>query len=214
MHLAVAYELERKLSISDKNRVEIGQILPDAVLSVDKKALNSHFIELFDGGKRKHFDFYGFFGRFKDEVMSDELYLGYYFHLIEDNLFRYYLYYIKGLLSRRGDTELTARLYMDYHILNRKLVEKYGFENKPAVPENFAEEKINSIYPFEIEEFLQDMQEDFSEKHEGKPKLIAFRSLEKDFINGCVKICAAEYDVLQRGKHLLAKYDLSWKINL
>lgn len=123
MHLAVAYELERKLSISDRNRFEIGQILPDAVLSVDKKAVNSHFIELFDGGKRKHFDFYGFFGRFKDEVMSDELYLGYYFHLIEDNLFRYYLYYIKGLLSRRGDTELTARLYMDYHILNRKLVE-------------------------------------------------------------------------------------------
>lgn len=61
---------------------------------------------------------------------------------------------------------------------------------------------------------MQDMQEDFSEKPEGKPKLIAFRSLEKDFINGCVKICAAEYDVLQRGKHLLAKYDLSWKINL
>ncbi|MEF2796778.1 MAG: hypothetical protein U0M95_02045 [Ruminococcus sp.] len=40
MHLAVAYELERKLSISDRNRFEIGQILPDAVLSVDKKAVN------------------------------------------------------------------------------------------------------------------------------------------------------------------------------
>ncbi len=68
MHLAVAYELERKLSISDRNRFEIGQILPDAVLSVDKKALNSHFIELFDGGKRKYFDFYGFSAALKTRL--------------------------------------------------------------------------------------------------------------------------------------------------
>lgn len=217
MHLSIASQLEKVLPIKDKNRFRIGSILPDAVISADKKEINSHFIEIFDGsaifggGERKHFDFYGFFDVFGDMIMSDELYLGYYFHLIEDNIFRHYLYYIKGVLSRRGDPELQRQLYRDYHILNEKLPEKYGFKNNLYVPQNFGEEKINDIYPFELERFLDDMQGDFTESLGENPKLITLRSLDKYFINSSVTLCSAEYYAVLQGRHHLARYDFSFE---
>lgn len=211
MHFAVASQLEKVLPIKDRNRFYLGHILPDAVLSADKKKVNSHFIEIFDDGRKKHFDFYGFYDRYKNEILSDDLYLGYYFHLIEDNMFRVLIYYELGLLSRRGEPALLDELYRDYHILNGIVTEKYALENTLYVPSDFSEERINEIYPFEIEEFISDMNTDFGEKCGGHPKLITARRLDK-YISGCVNICSAEYDPLKCGRHYLGRYDFSFDI--
>lgn len=70
MHLAISYELEKVLSIKDKNRFCIGHLLPDAVLSANKWEINTHFVEIFDKGKRKHFNFHEFFDKYKKEIIS------------------------------------------------------------------------------------------------------------------------------------------------
>ncbi len=210
MHLAVCSQLEKILPLDKENvsRFRIGQLLPDAVLSADKIGVNSHFIREFDGGRRKVYDFYEFEERFKDKLLSDGLYLGYYFHLIEDNIFRILIYYDLGLLCRRGDPKLLEELYRDYHILNGRLAKEYKLENSLEIPKNFESEQINEIYPFEILDYLNQMSGDFEESCDGQPKYFTSRVTEQ-FISRCVKVCNAEYNRLKSGGHYLDRYELS-----
>lgn len=211
MHLAIAKQLEDQIPIRDENRFFIGHILPDAVIGADKKDVGSHFIENFDKNTKKHFDFYAFYERYNAILLSDELYLGYYFHLIEDNLFRKFLYYELDLLSRRSDSMLLDELYRDYHILNGILVKEYALENTLCVPNGFRNEKINEIYPFELREFIDIVSSDFEENISEIPKRITKKRAD-GFINNCVFACKAEYTALKSGKHHLNRYECYWDI--
>lgn len=213
IHLAIAKQLGEALQIEDKNRFYIGHILPDAVLSADKRKVNSHFIDVFDGGRKKHFDFYAFHERYKENIPSDELYLGYYFHLIEDGIFRRFLYYDLELLSRRGEPEFLQELYSDYHILNGILAEKYSLENTLFVPKGFSKEKINDIYSFELEDFIFDMNKDFSDRFNETPAHLTAERIDR-YISDCVNICSAEYTALKNGTHHLGRYDFSFNIKV
>lgn len=208
MHLAVSQRLEKVLPIKNVNDFRVGQILPDAVLSADKTEVNSHFIKVFDGGKRKVFDFLAFYDRYEREIISDELYLGYYFHLIEDNLFRLLLYYDLDLLARRGDPKLLEELYRDYHILNGIIAEKYLIDSDLQIPQGFSDMTLNEIYSFEIGEFIQDMKADLDERISGKPKYFTAEVLDK-FISECVKVCSEEYSSLKQGGHSIDLYGMS-----
>ncbi len=211
MHLAVSHELEKALSIRNVNDFRVGQILPDAVLSADKKEVNSHFIKLLDGGKRKVFDFIAFYDRYKREILSEEIYLGYYFHLIEDNLFRKLLYCDLELLLRRGEPEFLKELYSDYHILNGIIAEKYVPDINLHIPQGFSDMTLNEIYPFEIKEFIEDMRSDFAERISGEPKRLSQRVLDR-FISDCKTVCRTEYEAVKRGKHSIDLQGLSFGI--
>lgn len=210
MHIAVASQLEKILPIKDKNRFFIGHILPDAVLSANKHDVNTHFTEIFENGKRKHFDYYEFFDRYKNEILPDELYLGYYFHLIEDCIFRVVLYYDIGLLSRRGDADFLSRLYRDYHIINDWAVEKYGLEYDLHEPVCFRSEKVNEIFSFEVKELIEDMWSDFNEKINQEPECFKIKNAE-NFIEKCVEVCASEYAAIMKGGHSIGAYEYSWE---
>lgn len=210
MHLAISYELEKVLSIKDKNRFCIGHLLPDAVLSANKWEINTHFVEIFDKGKRKHFNFYEFFDKYKKEIISDELYLGYYLHLIQDSIFRTILYNDLGLISLRRDPVFLNELYRDYHILNGWAVKKYGLKCDFFVPDKFKSEKINKIFSFEIEDFINDMKSDFKDKINEQPKHFKIE-LAKKFIEKCVEICSSEYKEIMIGNHAIGAYEYYWK---
>lgn len=210
MHLAVACELEKALPIKDRNRFRIGHILPDAVISADKRKKNTHFSDLFDNGRRKHFDFYKFFALYEREILSDELYLGYYFHLIEDGIFRGILYYDIGLISKRGDPDFLKELYRDYHILNGRLVENYGLVFDITEPENYKSEGINEIFSFEVEDFIADMRNDFNENTNEAPKHLSIKRTE-EFIKQCAEACISEYYAITDGSHAIGAYDYSWE---
>lgn len=212
IHLAIAKQLESDLPIADKNCFSVGSVLPDAVLNADKRNVGSHFVEVFDSGSKKHYNFNAFYERYKDNIPSDELFLGYYFHLIEDGIFRKFLYYDLGLLSRRGDPEFLQELYSDYHILNGILAEKYALENTLYVPEDFSQERINDIYPFELKEFIFDMNNDLNERINGKLTHLTAKHIDC-YISDCVNICKAEYIALKNGGHHLGRYDFSFEIN-
>lgn len=210
MHLSIAYELAKILPIRDKNRFFIGHLLPDAVLSANKWEINTHFVEIFDKGKRKHFNFYEFFDRYKKEIVSDELYLGYYFHLIEDSIFRTILYNDLGLNSLRGDPVFLDELYRDYHILNGWAVEKYGLECNLYEPDRFKSEAINEIFTFEIEQFISDIKYDFNDKINEQPKHFKTKLAEK-FIEKCVEVCLSEHREIINGNHFIGAYEYYWK---
>ena len=213
MHLCISRELEGIIQSNDANKFRIGHILPDAVIRADKKQVNTHFIRNFEenGKYYKIFDYYGFYDRFQDVILQDEIFLGYYFHLIEDNIFRNVLYSDLDMMNRRGDSEFLKELYLDYRILNCMLIKKYHLKNDLDLPNLFTECKINDVYNFELIDFLEDLKQDFHNT-EGNPKIFT-EQITEHYIKRCVNICKAEYESIQHGKHFLSEKELAFEIN-
>ena len=209
IHLAVAYELAGRLDIKDTGRFFFGHLLPDMIVGEYEYRLRTkkqtHFYTLLDNG-RKTYDFLRFYDDYKDKL-TDPLYLGYYVHLIEDDIFRQYLYYRVGLLYRRGQKELLDELYADYHLLNPLLCERYHI-TMPAVPGGIEQEPVFKRFDFNMSEWLSDMQSDLTEHPEGE--LRHFTSeLIYEYINECADVIGRELKALENGTHHLTLDDYS-----
>lgn len=89
-------------------------------------------------------DFTGFYKQFSAKLLENNLYLGYYFHLIEDAIYRKFLYYDYQLGGNRGQEFLEA-LYNDYAILNGYLLKTYRLTNTPKIPEHFTEDMVEEL---------------------------------------------------------------------
>lgn len=213
MHIANAYILEKELKVNDVINFRVGHLLPDAVISCDKKKVNTHFISNINNGSRKMFDFTAFYNRYKHKILTDNLYLGYYFHLIQDSMFRMFLYYNMDYLKYRGNAAFQTQLYNDYHILNKYLVDKYSIKNDFIVQYDFCKHDINEIYPFEIIEFIKDINSDFNDKAVGEAKLFTKGNLD-EYISKSLSICIQEYNSICEDKTLLNSRDFSWEIQL
>jgi hypothetical protein len=153
-------------------------------------------------------DFAGFYRQFSEKLLEDSLYLGYYFHLIEDTIYRKFLYYDYKLGSNRGQ-EFLKSLHNDYTILNGYLVKTYKLTNTLTIPEYFADEEINKIYPFRLKEFLQDMSNDFNFLTSEKTKYLT-EDMVEEFISKCITICKTEFEKIQVGKSGLNPFDFAW----
>lgn len=211
MHLAICSVLEKNLPIKDANSFKVGHILPDSVFKIAKIEVNSHFVKSIDDGRRKYFDFIEFYDTYKEYVLTDDLFLGYYFHLIQDNLFRRFLYSDLGLLFKRGEEGFLENLYRDYHILNGLLVKKYSLKADMYVPDNFSHCAINDIYDFELAEDMETLQLQFKDNFSDTPVYLDENSAD-EFIYSAVKICEEEYKALCKGEHRFSEYDFAFYV--
>lgn len=209
LHLAVSCELEKLADINDSNRFRLGHILPDAMVTESKFDYNTHFARLTPDKTKKVMDFGEFFVKFQKEILSDGLYLGYYFHLIEDVIFRNMLYYDLGLLKYRNNKEFLKSLYRDYAIVGIRLTEKYNIKSSLEIPENFKKERIFEIAPFEAEAFLEELEKDFSRYYTGEPEFFGYAQGDS-FISKCTRVCFSEYNALKNGGHAVFAEDFFW----
>lgn len=209
LHLSVGCELEKAIEIKDINRFRIGTILPDAMVTKSKMDYNTHFAKFTDAKEKKVMDFEEFFKGYESEITTDELYLGYYFHLIEDDIFRNMLYYDLDLIRYRGDEGFLEQLYKDYGVVGAELIEKYGLEDNLFPPENFENEKILRIAPFEITEFLNEMKNDFSVRKKDEPVYFT-RKHSEVYIKRCSEVLIKEYDAIKNGRHTAFAKDYYW----
>ena len=209
MHLAMGTLLCRKLKINDRDRFLVGMLLPDAVVTGDKKAAGTHFDRMTDGS-HKVMDFSQFYSEFEERIQSDELYLGYYLHLIQDCIFRKYIYYGLGLLELRGREDFLPQLYRDYHSVNGYLAKKYNISSLPKPPEGLDREEINRIYPFEITDFLLDMAGDLGDEYSGNEKFFSAENAE-EVIERCADVCVAEMNALKGGEHFTFPEEYIWE---
>lgn len=100
------------------------------------------------------------------DKMDDELYVGYYLHLIQDLVFRELIYdKYKWNPTISGNVE---KLHSDYCLINAYVIKKYGIKNDIQLIQNLENEKLYSLYPFEAEGFLNDMVRDFQDGAEGE----------------------------------------------
>lgn len=209
MHLAISKQLEKYIEVKDIDRFRIGQILPDAVISNQEVPFNSHYRKSVCNNSKMIMDFSSYFRDYEREIHEDSLYLGYYFHLIEDVIFRNFMYYNLKLISRRGTPQLIGELYQDYHILNYYLIQKYLITPIKHPTKNFKEEYINQICPFDLESFLANMQSDFIEHIIEKPKHFTEDFAER-YIEQCREYCLKEYNAILKGKHAFTPIDFAW----
>lgn len=205
LHLAVAEELMKRFLVKDTNRFRLGCILPDAYSPAFSKS-DCHFKIFVCGKRKKTYDLDGYLSKFVDQ-MEDELYLGYYLHLVQDLVFREIIYdKYKWNPQIPGNVE---RLYNDYRFINAYTIKRYGLKNDIKSIPKLECEKICAMYSFDIESFLNDLALDYNDKSEGKPFFFT-TEMADEFVGVATENCIKELKELKEGKHYVDAYGRAW----
>ena len=203
IHLAVTNCILKTYKYKDKNRLELGAVLPDAATNG-----NSHLkIRIADGTKTTY-DLTSFRSDFLPQILEDDLYLGYYLHLVQDLYFRNFVYqrYHWNPLPP-GNVE---RLHNDYSIINQYVIQKYVLSDNIAVPDSFAQESMNKLGCFSIYQFLDEMKTDFKSCPTGSIFFFT-REMADEFIAYASEKCEQEIYSLYNGLDCIDERALAWQ---
>ena len=203
IHLAVTDRIAKQYRYKDKNRLELGSILPDAATSG-----NSHLKISIADGTKKTYDLTSFRSGFLSEILQDDLYLGYYLHLVQDLYFRNFVYdrYHWDPLPP-GNVE---RLHYDYALINPYVIQKYALSDTVSVPASFDGEPVNRLGRFSIGEFLADMKTDFQSRPAGTTFFFTKEMADEFIAYACGK-CEQEINSLFNGLECLDEKTLAWQ---
>jgi len=89
IHLLIGKILESRTPINDIDRFLLGSILPDSI-NCREARMKSHYIIETDDKQNSFMDFIKFKNQFGELILKDDLYLGYYMHIVEDALYRFF----------------------------------------------------------------------------------------------------------------------------
>lgn len=208
LHLAVAEKLMKQVPVKDTKRFRLGVLLPDAYCDNVPKA-DSHLKIRICGDSKKTYDLQKFQNRFGVQLENDELYLGYYLHLVQDLVFRR-LVYEKYKWNPRvsGNVE---RLWNDYTLINPYIVTSYGLDNNLSMPDDFDEEEIQTIYPFDVDTLVANLNADFKREVRNEDAFFFTKEMADEFIENATAACIAEMDALRRGEHTRIAYEYAWR---
>ena len=203
MHLAITSMLLDDLPLGDAERLMFGAVMPDAA-----RGKESHFIVPAFGGAMNIYDLSAFRRAFGERLLSDELYLGYYLHLVQDAVYRRFIYGEQG-----WDPEVPGcipKLHNDYRLLNPYIVSRCGLKAEPPVPENIEREGIFTLFPFALGEFMADFRRDFEPYSQGSVFFFT-RQMAHAYIRQAVEICREELSALQKGGGHMDELAFAWK---
>ena len=203
MHLAVINELARRFQFKDLNRLRFGAVLPDA-----GEKDESHLKISVCGSNKQTYDLENFRSRFGALIRTDDRYLGYYLHLLQDMVYRHFVYdRYHWDPTIPGNVE---KLHNDYAITNHYIAGKYGLQDDLAVPEKIDSEQICELCCFDIHGLMSAVTNSYHEFHEGE---IFFFSNEMadEYIAEAAKVCLSELEAVSYGGKLTDSYDNAWE---
>ena len=121
MHAIIALKVAEALNIENKSEFLLGGIAADA--TSDKEA--SHFYTGLHEDYTRSIDYELFYEKYKSLGERDYI-LGYYAHLIADDIWLtgFYLPWLKNRME--SDPELQTLYHQDFRLLNGKLAHYYG----------------------------------------------------------------------------------------
>jgi len=213
IHLAISEEIIKQVKLKDNNKFLIGSLLPDAAKSGQEDRHKTHFVKILQDKDNKTFDFSQFLKYYGGNIHNDDLYLGYYIHLIEDALFRKLAFEKWNLLKKKNDLNYKENLYNDYKILNKYLIKKYKLNNKIQIPEDLKLHSINKIYSFDFNTLLIELEKDFKEDIQDQKLAYLELDLVDVFISECITICIKEINsILSNKETTINSDDYAWKI--
>ena len=206
IHFAITNELTKRLSFADAGRLKFGAVVVDAGVGGNRNG-NAHMkVNVLDG-KKKTYDFDRYREMFETRMLKDDLYMGYYLHLIQDVLYRNYVYgrYHWDSITP-GNVE---RLHHDYRILNQYIIYKYQLQNDLKVPVGFMTEALNQIISFDIERLMQDMNSYFLPVKD-EPIFFFTKEMSDEFIGETVAFCEEEVERLRSGEQGIDMLTYAW----
>ena len=157
--------------------------------------------------KINYIDFGEFYKKYCNKIMSDDLYLGYYAHLIEDAFYRHYLYHEKDYMERIKSHELEV-LHTDYHILNSFISHKYDMPVL-EIEADMQNEILNAIAPFDISGIIREYELDSVESIY-QCAVILTESMLEEYLSEYVDLAARELCSTRKGKSILNTDDYKW----
>ena len=202
IHYAITNELIKKHKFTDTDRLKLGSVLPDYECQG-----NSHMKIAVAGGHKRTYDFDRFRAQFGELMKSDDLYLGYYLHLVQDILFRHFLfdrYHWNPLIP--GNSE---KLYRDYSIANTYVVRKYGLANQIVLPQDFEKEPINQICAFDLKKLGESVDGYLNSDEDGDSFFFTHERVD-EFIAEAAEFCQKEIENLASGRECADSYELAW----
>ena len=209
IHYVLGELLLRECPERDRKRFLLGSILPDAYSAREERKL-AHFTDRSTPGLM-FFDFDAFRQRFGGQMAADDLYLGYYMHLVEDNYYRLFFRERVGVGIDGMAPETVERLHRDYTLLNAYIVENYGIRNEIERPPDFESEPINAIARFDLDRFLTDFAEDFTRQTEGKTRYLTEPMLD-EFLERHLPLLLRELRAVRAGGRGLIARDMAWTV--
>lgn len=123
--MIIANKIAERLSIEDKTPFLLGSIAPDAVSSKNE----SHFFIGEHQDYSRSVNYKGFLNKYSSQADSHYI-MGYYTHLIADEIWMkgFYLSWLRNRMN--ADKELHGLYHNDFRLLNGKLLEYYGFRDE------------------------------------------------------------------------------------
>ena len=203
VHLAITNELTKMIDFNDNNRLKFGAVVVDAG-SYGRSHLKVNLAD----GKKKGYDFDRYRQLFGERMLSDDLYLGYYLHLVQDALYRHYVYdryHWNPMIP--GNVE---RLHKDYSIVNHYVVTKYGLENDLVIPDGFETEDINQIDSFDTAKLMTDMCSYFVPVEE-EPIFFFTKEMSDEYIKEAIDFCIKEIANLHEGFQGIDMLEYAWE---
>ena len=202
MHLAITSELTKHFDFSDISRLKFGTVLPDA-----GKGSASHLNIYLWGHNKKAYDFELFRSKYGELMKTDDLYLGYYLHLVQDLCYRHFVYdKYQWNPMIPGNVE---KLHKDYSIINLYVAKRYGLKNDLEVPDTFNDELIASQCSYDIDWLMKSMAEYFLPVPE-EDIFFFTKEMADAYIEEAVELCLKELRALKTGEAMIESYDNAW----
>lgn len=205
VHYLIAVSLAEEYPVSDRQRFLTGSLLPDAYRSVRERDITHYKVS---EGDIHYSDFRRFREEFRDRILLDDLYLGYYLHLVEDALYRRYLR--THDYRRPMNLEQRVQLHQDYHILNFLLIEQHHLRNELRSPIALSAEPISRILPFQLPELIDDLNHDFHEQVYGTCRYVTL-DIISGFVTEAYPVCAQEMSAVRNGRFTLEPRDYAYR---
>ncbi|MCI3921282.1 hypothetical protein MO973_13680 [Paenibacillus sp. TRM 82003] len=174
MHYAIGVRANERLRLPEEPFL-LGSLAPDVHKYMGQSKSISHFARKDENG-RIHADFRGFYAKYAPDE-GKPFHLGYYYHLISDDLWlsRIYLDKIKPLPPERKQ-EAQAQYYRDFWRLNGKLIDHYSLRLSDLTVRPEAIDEINCRL---LPELVKDVVRDFKMADLAKDEPLELLSFEE-----------------------------------
>ena len=205
VHYLIAVRLAEEIPVSDRQRFLAGSLLPDAHTSPEDRR-KTHYRAYC--GDSRIYDFNRFRQEYAGEIFRDDLYLGYYLHLIEDAVYRFFLW--RGNYDRPRNAEQSAQIHRDYHILNACFVRKWKLENELTRMPSLTDEPITRIAAFDPDRILEELRQDFADHTTGTFRYVSEAMME-EYISEALALCRKELNEIRQGRFALDAKDFAYR---